>query len=353
MHFYSIAHHLKDELGHQYGYHLALQKALQEQGIPCHVYIDRDAKIPYLPEGWFYFFRTQNRWLGNDFRVLLKDTSFGPRNFFLECFSFLELFHLTIACWLYGKNHDHLWLFLRRDLKQFKFQGLFHALLIRLLQQKFGIRLKLLTDSLLIKNELEERLQQPIQQIPLPHIAASLPPRKPLTPGMLFCYWPGEPRKAKGWDAIREILQFSSPDQVSIELIASDEARLFSSIHKIKAVAPILTHEDYWKELCNCDVVLLPYDPLIYRCSTSGIFVESVAAGKMPIVTDRTWLAHELRRFSLDELIVDWKHPHFWSQLHKIASDDAIRQKLEAMRTDYQGYHNLSCFGRSFAEFKQ
>src|SRR5690242_674026 len=116
MHVFSIAHHLKSEAGHQYSYHLCLQRALESRGISCHVFIDRHAKIPYLPKNWSYFFHPSNRWFGHNFRNLLKKTPGQERFFFLECFSLLELFHFLVAFRLFSKKHDKLGVLLRRDL---------------------------------------------------------------------------------------------------------------------------------------------------------------------------------------------------------------------------------------------
>ena len=70
-----------------------------------------------------------------------------------------------------------------------------------------------------------------------------------------------------------------------------------------------LTRTEYLMQLAISDLVLLPYDALAYKERTSGIFIETIVAGKMPAVTRGTWMAGELARYDLSELIVDWNAP--------------------------------------------
>jgi hypothetical protein len=342
---YSLAHHLKDEAGHQYRYHLCLQKALEKQGIDCHVYIDRYAKIPYLHEGWLPFFHPSNRWLGHNFRNLLKKSKEKQRIFFLECFSLLELFHFFLAFCLFGQTDDKLCLLLRRDLAQQKCKGIFHLLCLRMIQKKLRSQLKLFTDSSLLKEEFEGQLQQAVQYLPIPHVDEELCKGSIAESTIIRCYWPGSPKQAKGWDAMRAILHFAPSKDHSIELTVSSQARLSSTIHAIREIAPILSHETYWEELARCNLVLLPYDPTTYRFSTSGIFIESICAGKIPIVKDGSWLAYELRRFDLEMLIIDWEDPLFWTRLSAIVQNKSLQQKLQTMQLSYRSFHKLSHFG--------
>ncbi len=57
---------------------------------------------------------------------------------------------------------------------------------------------------------------------------------------------------------------------------------------------PLCT-EEYWRQLGAADVVLLLYDPSRYRNQISGVFMDALAAGCYPIVSDGTWMAHIVR----------------------------------------------------------
>ena len=54
------------------------------------------------------------------------------------------------------------------------------------------------------------------------------------------------------------------------------------------------------------DFVLLPYDKKIYAECNLGIFVEAIVAGKITLVSADTWMAYELNKFKLTELVIDW-----------------------------------------------
>ncbi|MBI1778523.1 MAG: glycosyltransferase [Proteobacteria bacterium] len=55
-------------------------------------------------------------------------------------------------------------------------------------------------------------------------------------------------------------------------------------------------YEDYVQALLSADVVVLPYDPQTYRNSASAVFVEALAAGKIVIVPEHSWMAKEAAR---------------------------------------------------------
>jgi glycosyltransferase involved in cell wall biosynthesis len=66
---------------------------------------------------------------------------------------------------------------------------------------------------------------------------------------------------------------------------------------RIKLISERLTEEDYANMFRCLDVALIPYPLPGYTKATSGIFAEAVALGIPSIVTENTWMAHELRKF--------------------------------------------------------
>ena len=114
-----------------------------------------------------------------------------------------------------------------------------------------------------------------------------------------------------------------------------------------------LSREEYLTWLLGSDIILLPYDPIIYRMATSGIFVEAVCAGKIPLVKKGSWLAHELIKFDLTELIVDWENPLFFSHLTFLIKSVKIREKLEIMQLTYQQFHSVESFSMKMHEIMQ
>lgn len=62
-------------------------------------------------------------------------------------------------------------------------------------------------------------------------------------------------------------------------------------------VSERLTEEDYANLFRCLDIALIPYVASVYAEATSGIFAEAVALGKPTVVTEKTWMAHELGKF--------------------------------------------------------
>jgi hypothetical protein len=62
----------------------------------------------------------------------------------------------------------------------------------------------------------------------------------------------------------------------------------------------------------------------------------------LPVVPAGTWMAAELLRHDLPELIVDWQAstPRNW----RLAADDAVRRKLAVMRAAYLHEHGVEAY---------
>jgi hypothetical protein len=105
-----------------------------------------------------------------------------------------------------------------------------------------------------------------------------------------------------------------------------------------------LSDEEYMGKMAACHVVFLPYDSKAYAARTSGIFVEAIVAHKTPFVKKGTWLADELTRFDLPELILDWDLPNFFSQIFAILADEVMQKKLALMQRAYAQFHSMEQF---------
>jgi hypothetical protein len=332
--------------GHGFVYHHQLEKALDQAVSSFQLLMRRGATSSYASPRWTPLFDRWYKWNGAAYRSLFQTAGDkGARRIFLSdgC-SLLEGVQLCITAHLYARPLDELWLILRHDFASLKCNGAFHRLAIRTLHRKFGSRLKILTDSYSLQQALTSRLELPVSLLPIPHAEAPIAPASPTVPGVLRCYWSGQPRLAKGWNQIRHILTLPPPQGLQIQLTASEESKLQSQTIQVRHLPPILSHAQYWEELGNCDLLLLPYDPVIYRYSTSGIFVEGMIRGKIPLVSAGTWLASELARFDLEALIVDWEDPAFWERCHELAHDPEIAAKLRQMQSAYRAFHTLSQF---------
>lgn len=187
-------------------------------------------------------------------------------------------------------------------------------------------------DSDSIQEFLSGYTSAEISVLPIPH--TKMVPNKDTSSSLLTLWWPGKPKKEKGLSEVFKLSQNLSDE--SVQLLASEECP-FSHFFPLPH---FLTEDEYVACMQKADVVLLPYDPEIYRLGTSGIFIETICAGKIPVVKAGSWLARELIKHNVPELIIDWDDPKAMYTICSLARDPQIRSKLDLMQRYYQKFHS-------------
>jgi hypothetical protein len=332
----SLVPHLITLEGHQYVYHQVFQKALPPH-ISYKAHIPHHSQIGSLPLHWEKSFRKGShfrplallrRFL--DFRKILKQRSIEEeRYFYLETFNTLELLALSLAVKTSSKKSDRFWLLLRLENKRKFFRFL-------LRRHPFF----LMTDSELIQKIYEEKLQQKVELLPIAHaevIEKSPPPLKSLKP---LCLWIGEPRIAKGLSDIDALLRLQTPSKEDFSFALSKHSLLEKYAEQVHLIPRHLPSQDFYSYLSQASIVFFPYDPQIYRVGTSGIFVEAITYGKMPLAKKGSWLSFELEKYDLHELVVDWQNPNFFSHLKNLLENTKIAHNLKTMQKEYQKFHS-------------
>ncbi len=353
--FHSFAHYCRGQSGHPYSYHSACQEAIESLKGQFYAYVHEECSISPLPEGWARWFPSisNQQQKGRFFRrcrQIFRQKG-NNRIFFLESFGRRDLRLFVFSALLFGRKSDAIWILFRDDhiwkRRRDRFQVRIFQKLLRL---KFGKRLFFLSDSHSIAVFLKEKMDQTIHVMPLPHIdfpalAFQKPTHKPITCGFI-----GEPRKEKGIHQILDLLRLKDPAAAHFSLIVSEDMAIKSSNMHVNYHAPALSREAYIETISKSDILLLPYDAYRYRRRTSGIFVEAIWMGKIPLVKDDTWLSAELKRYDLHELIVDWNDPLFFSNLEKLLDNPVIYEKLANMQADYQKHQAFDAFTRKIEE---
>ena len=358
--FHSIAYFAQHEgSGHFYHFHRSVQKALEPVLNEVTVYIPENAHFENLPNEWKKWFspfynRSNRRKFWKDCTRLFRASATSRRIFFIEFFGRRDFVLYSLAALLFAGKKDVLWVLYRDDLtirrkKDLKVIRLFS----KLLHWKFQKRFVPLTDSELLADIYAGWFGQPLVLFPV--LYAHYQPVIISPKQKWICTWLGSPRSEKGAVEISRLVQIQDPASEHIELDISG-ATYFPvvknqiSIHLRKA---FLTEEEYYASLSRSDIVLLPYDPLKYKLRTSGVFVESILAGKIPVVRDGSWLAHELKKFDLHELILDWANPQFFTHLLSIVGNPTLLPKLAKMQQAYLAFHGEHNFTRILQELAQ
>jgi len=333
LNFISLIPNLADIKGHQFAYHEAIQKELD---LPFQAYLSKQHRIDRLPKGWIPFFsKKDNRKLSPlatlrrawEFGKLFRKKETFPRVFFLESFNTSDLCAFYLAARFYLKKQDSLLLLFRYDLKKIQ-----TALAKRL-------RATYLSDSAPIVEQFAQRGLK-AHLLPIPHTETV--DIKPTPNKEILCWWPGQPRPAKGKKEICALLKREKRNDFKI--LFSQELEIKSALIPYQHLPTPLLRKEYVHWLYKIDIVLLPYDPITYRSSTSGIFVETIIAGKVPLVKEGSWLSHELKKFDLHDLILDWSRPDFFSHAKYLLNSADIQKKLKKMQEAYLAYHSPKSF---------
>jgi hypothetical protein len=209
----------------------------------------------------------------------------------------------------------------------------------------------LLTDSELLKKSLSPFFRLPVAVVPVPHTYSKSTQFRPKPSKEIICWWAGPPREEKGWRVIRNIMSLTVAGANDILLVAAKSSGLVARPDGVKLalIDDALSPSEYARWLFEADILLLPYNSNFYREETSGIFVEAIVAGKFPLVSQDTWMAFELQKSGLEELIMDWHNPGLITLITEIPKRNDLRRKIDLMRDKYSAYHNEAVYASTMA----
>ncbi len=346
----TFAAHFIQSGGHDQIYHQCLQKAFAELGGQAKTYIPSTCPLNLNSSQWVKHFRMPMNsfqtfyYRFGDFLQIFKQTSKSTRTIhFLESFTFIEFLAFVLAMLAGTSPHQHIWLLFRDAytksslLKKTAYLSVFY--LLRFSQKK---RLRLFSDSAPAARELATFLKYPVSVLPIPHTECPSISR-PLSQIAINLWFPGAPRQEKGTKHITTISNRLQSTNLDLHLWTCHFSDLKAG-SKIHFVSDNLTRQEYLSHFAKMDIILLPYDPQKYAYRTSGIFVEAIIAGKMPVAAANSWLASELTKHNLNELIVNFESCDIVEQLHRLYSNPIIREKLSKMQKAYMAFHNQEKF---------
>ena len=360
MDLHALLPRLISKTGHIFPYHIALQRAVQSIGWRYHAYTPKKTDISPLPSCWkavlandlsetpksigqmLIFFLTNVFPFRKIFQEIEnKDSSVV----FIEHFELHHLASIAFALIFLRPKFD-FWILHRYELEGKKLKGSLCRIFLRYMRWKLGTKkVKCFTDSDLLSKSLEVDLHCPIYVLPIPHTEGKWKGQKRHQEGNQLWWWPGGLiREEKGLCKIQLILD-RIKDNTKIQVVIAEKGRdFFGARPNIHFVKTFLSRDEYIEWMQKSDLILLPYLQKDYSHRTSGIFVEAIILGSIPIVTRGTWMAYELMKFDLIELIFQWDENDLIDRLHSIAEDFKIQMKLEKMRTDYRQFHSENGF---------
>jgi hypothetical protein len=339
MHLISLIPHFIDEKGHSLAYSEALCEAANKIGFPFRGYCHRKMSLALKEGEWHRHFDLKGKtplatlWRSlMDHGRLFWQLPAGSHTLFLDSYSSIELLGLVFASLL--SRRANRWICACMFRYGPKERPLF-GMVARFLRWRFGSRFLALTDSVLIQESLQEEMGVKAIVLPIPHVREFRDAK--WERGTLW--WPGEPRPSKGPTEVQHLAQCIAAGGSSLRILAAKSVGVSA-----EPLPEILTMEEYWAYMEKSDGVLLPYSPNVYSFGTSGILVEAVVAGKVPLIKDGTWLAHEVKRFDLKELILDWTVSDLHEQIGRLLESREVRRKLSVMQESYRRYHSVDTY---------
>ena len=362
--------------GHPYETCLSVQEAAAIAGWDHVAAVPVSCPVSPLPDGWSPCLHY--KLLPDDRSGLLRDalqvlplaleiTAFMRRSLlttqrpvvvYYEWFKPPTLAAFTIGVMLTHPRDLTVWLCFKGRVDQRPGHALYR-LFTRILSARLGAeRLRVFTDNERVIPHLSDWLGIPVHPVPIPHTSDQHPNQSPAwqeevrRTSQAACWWPGNPTAAKGLPIVRALTQSIVPGAEQLCVIAA-EASGFTQVAggcRVVLVPNELSHDDYRATLFASDVVLLPYQSAHYQFRTSGIFVEAVVAGKLPLASVGTWPAEELQMHHLDELVIDWQRSDLPAEIVRLAGAPEVRRKLDIMTTAYRAYHSPAGFAEMLRE---
>lgn len=391
----------KNQSGHCYKYTSSVQSELKKRNISTIILGNVDADPGVLSLENFYPFLTnvtdrvfdetgfvgRLRAVCNQTKLFVRQTNkciFNNSDFTLEqgdvffIHTFYEFDFFAMGMFfrqnqkkIIEKNVKLVFLLRFRFVRYSIFHTLLFGLICKFVYGYFLHGLKkqiiLCTDSELLKKEYEKLLNAEVRVYPIPVCPvqfkhADLPFR--VGDGNFVISFLGATRYSKGFDIFVDMVSELVTDKnlsgkvcfiVQIDVqkqILPDMQKISKKIvrlnelskanNNINIVEGILSQDCYYTLLDRSNIVVLPYRGKGFKSATSNILVETVVLGKVPVVSDNTWLSYELSKHGLGDLAFrsgDSKSL-IETVIKVISGYDGYREKILPVRDEWERYHS-------------
>jgi len=356
---YYFCPNLTDRSGHDFEYIKNVKKSFLIKNYRCFILQKKNSnfKSPFVNNVNILFsYNSKKMFIVNGFHFFMdafKTSWFIYRNsinkkvsIFIDSFSYYEFLFLIFTCLVIPRKIN-IYLVARNE-NLITNNKLLNFLIIKILILKRN-KFFFFSDSKKLINSYNFQPFYPITLLPIPHTKKIENNQQFKKKSTLDLIWPGLPRVNKGLEIINRVLkQKYNSNKLKYKYnlyVSSYVKKNFNSFFFIKHFDSNLSSAEYFKILNSCDVVLLPYQPSVYRYATSGIFVESIVLGKITFVMADTWMANELEKYNLHELVITFDS-NFLYYIDSIISSKLLWNKINIMKSEYQKFHNPSNFNK-------
>lgn len=360
---YAILPRFSSQAGHILHYHLSVEKAVRSLGWEYTAFVPKKTEYSPLPKNW-------ENCLANDTSSKRKNLFFKGMFLFANILPFRRIFRRKEATIIFIEHFEllHLasiafalffftpmfrfWILHRYDFNQKK-KILLYRIFHWYIEKKVGKEnVRFLTDSQLLAQELKKMFRRTFLVVPIPHTEKLVSNKKKKYSADFLFWWPGaQIREDKGLSVILQFLSIAAMYPNIKFVIAECAKSMLGENKQILYIPSDLSRTEYVEWMQKVDLVLLPYTAEAYTCRTSGVFVEAISLGAIPVVTKKTWMSSELERFGLSYLTFDWSEKDLFHTFCTLSDSPFLTALLEKMRMEYRKYHSEDGFAQKIQEF--
>jgi len=262
-------------------------------------------------------------------------------SFYIDGYSFYFLFSFLISC-LYLKKTFNIFIYCRYnyDLKK-KF--LFKTFIALLKFKK--VTVYILTDNYPLYLILQKDFKVKTLLMPIPHTfeLKRFKIKKFHNNKNINLLCPGQYREEKFGNNFNNFLYKNNSKFINV-VINKDFKKKSDLNINFKKFGSNLNMCEYKKLIIAADLIVLPYDKMLYKFRTSGIFFEAITSQKRVIVTSGTSMANEFIKYDLKDLVIkDWANFDIFKNMKNIFSPN-IDRNMTRMRIQYLKKHNKNNF---------
>jgi hypothetical protein len=371
--------------GHSYNYHRAVRESLKLASIEYKVLIPQNNPIIDRDDLWETSLRVPVSLVGNLHSKFLRLINYIYYSLciavgwilFYRKFSknaevivfyetggnFLNEALISFVLKILGKKPYAVWYLIRGFPDTKKFQYLLNMSIF--LAELFAGRGKLIlcTDTVLLQDHLRVTLKKNVSSLPIPHAcnkSSDHQEKEEIGLDEIKIWGLSCAGENKGEQYFANLLKNTDRPCDAQFFVRSTflEKNKIPRRPYINVISSELDAERFVSLLHTCNIVLLPYfggEGEAYKLSSSGIFVDAVTAGLLPLVTKDTWMEYELNRFNLNELVVDWSkytNPFdLCALINRLICAKNTMRKLDDMRHSYATFHTPNGFLKALYQY--
>jgi glycosyltransferase involved in cell wall biosynthesis len=228
-------------------------------------------------------------------------------------------------------------------------------------------RIKLCTDSKSLAEQYGALTTRHVDILPIPHTeafaAGPTVGREGRDPSPSIVVALGDARKEKGFDILVDAVINAASSKLGQKLafkvhcpvhathrdmqLHVDRLRKLA-LGNVHLIPEFLSAQEYYSLLDSADIVVMPYRQASYACRTSGPLIEAMAAGKIVIGTDRTWLSEAIAEYGGGVTFRDCDSEDLSRAIMTAHRDRAILLEraahgAKAVRAEHNPEHFLDC----------